>query len=85
MPPQERDPGHLRRVLERIRRLRNRIMHHEPVWNRPYLMNNRQEACQVIRWIDPSVAALVDKVDRSPEIHAAGVASCFPPVDAIFP
>ena len=81
----QRDPGYLRKILERTRRLRNRVMHHEPIWNRPNLMRTRQEVYEMVGWIDPGVAELVDRIDRSPTIHAGGVASCMPLVEAIFP
>lgn len=56
-----------RTVAERCwnaRVLRNRVFHHEPIWNRPDLGDRHEEVLEAIGWISPTLRALVAAVDR---------------------
>jgi hypothetical protein len=47
-----------------LRQARNRIFHHEPIWNRdPARL--RLELFEAITWVSPASRALVDQIDRS--------------------
>lgn len=61
--------------LERIKRLRNRAFHHEPLWrgirynNRYYSINQlHQEMRTLIRWLNPQIDIHLERTDRLPEI-----------------
>lgn len=59
--------------FDRIRRLRNRVSHHEPIWNwQPSLQAEHQELLQVLGWISPAMRALVALIDQFPAVHARG-------------
>ena len=59
--------------LNKFRRLRNRISHHEPIWNVANLPDTHREILEVIGWISPEMQSLVELIDRFPEVHARGV------------
>lgn len=49
--------------IEKIRRLRNRIAHHEPIFARD-LAEDRDRICQVIEWRRPGTAQWVDTIEQ---------------------
>ncbi len=73
MPNNSRTRGNLSRRLNRIRRLRNRIFHHEPIWNRPNLVQRHDEILETIGWINPDMLEAVRLFDSFPEVYQAGV------------
>ena len=44
--------------LQIIRRLRNRVFHHEPIWKRANLLAIHAEICETIGWMSPAMAEL---------------------------
>jgi hypothetical protein len=60
--PRERDV--IEKKLIRIRELRNRAFHHEPIWKYPDLQARYDEILDLINWISPSVARTVVAMDR---------------------
>jgi hypothetical protein len=72
--PNARRVVHWRCNMMRV--LRNRIMHHEPIfmglwWNGDILplMNIHQQINEVIRWINPQMAEVVVITDRFESVH----------------
>lgn len=59
----------------RLRELRNRIFHHESVWNRPTLAQDYQDIVETIGWISPQMKTALNVVDRFLNIHANGMKS----------
>lgn len=55
-----------------LRELRNRVMHYEPIWNRPTLYEDHQHIYEAIGWISPAAVAASGLVDRFPTILATG-------------
>lgn len=53
--------------LERLRKLRNRIAHHEPIYRRDLRIDFRL-ICKVIRYIDNDISELVDSLSRVEEV-----------------
>ena len=53
--------------LERLRKLRNRIAHHEPIYKRD-LQIDFQSICKVIRYIDNDISELVNSLSRVEEV-----------------
>jgi Swt1-like HEPN/Abi-like protein len=60
-PRQQRPQIH--DMLERLRTLRNRIAHHEPIIQRR-LMDDQQRIVDLLSWIDPATARWVDERSR---------------------
>jgi hypothetical protein len=55
-----------------LRELRNRVMHHEPIWNRPTLAQDYQHVYEAIGWISPDMAVTAQFIDRFPDILVYG-------------
>ncbi|MGH2559878.1 MAG: hypothetical protein ACRDJH_12500 [Thermomicrobiales bacterium] len=52
--------------VERIRRLRNRVFHYEPIWNKTDLQERHRQIHEALSWISPEmrdVMALCDRFD----------------------
>ena len=58
--------------LHQIRWLRNRIFHHEPIWNRDNLSKQHGQILDTIGWVNRDMRNLVEMLDRFPQIHARG-------------
>ncbi len=58
----------IRKRFNRIRRLRNRIYHYEPIWHWKDLPQQHQDIVEAIKWIEPELLALVD-VEKFPEVY----------------
>ena len=73
MPNSLRTRKNLSSRLNSIRRLRNRIFHYEPIWNRPNLGQRHDEILETIGWINPDMLEAVRLFDGFPEVYQAGV------------
>lgn len=58
--------------FERIRRLRNRIFHHEPIWYWHDLEKQHQDILEAIGWIEPAARDFVAIVDKFPSAYQNG-------------
>ena len=63
---------HLERRITRIRLLRNRVMHYEPIWNRQHLQQNHAELLEAIAWISSAMHESIAMCDRFPGVLASG-------------
>ena len=72
-PASLRTRRELSKRVNKFRELRNRISHHEPIWYWGDLHITHQEILEVVGWISPQNRALVELIDRFPEIHSRGV------------
>lgn len=55
-----------------IRELRNRVFHHESIWNRSTLEKDYQSIIQAIGWISPEMQTALAVVDRFEEFFQNG-------------
>jgi hypothetical protein len=55
--------------LDHIRDLRNRVFHHQHIWDRPDLQGEHDQIHKVIEWISPSLKKAVQAVDDFPAIY----------------
>lgn len=62
-------------LLNRIRHLRNRVFHHEPVWHWSDLPRQHALVLDVIGWFNPTWRTTVEPNDRFPATYRAGTAS----------
>lgn len=58
--------------LNRIRLLRNRVFHYEPVWHWHDLPQRHQDILAAIGWVSPVLAATVTPLDRFPSVYTQG-------------
>lgn len=79
----KRDRQMLADRFDHIRKLRNRVSHHEPIWNglpaqsalrRIPLNDQDNQVLEALGWIDPSLVRLVRLLSRFPTVHARGPA-----------
>ncbi len=59
--------------LRCIREFRNRVFHHEPIWNRPTLIADHVLILETIEWMSPALHATVAMLDRFPGVLTSGV------------
>lgn len=58
--------------LNRIRRLRNRVFHHEPIWHWPDLPEHHRQILETIGWISPAMLELTRPLDRFHGVYTGG-------------
>lgn len=72
-------PKHLRkrstimRQLNDIRKLRNRIFHHEPIWYFNDLRPKHAQILQLIDWMSPAMSEFATAIDRFPALYNNGM------------
>lgn len=59
----------------RIRNIRNRVMHYEPIWARPHLHMDHAESLEALNWISEDMHQSIEMCDRFPQVLIAGRAS----------
>ena len=74
MPRRYRTRINLLRRFNEVRRLRNRVFHHEPIWYWP-LPDKHQRLLEAIHWIEPTMGELIAAVDRFPHVYTKGTAA----------
>jgi hypothetical protein len=72
MPRHIRIRKNLSKRLNRVRILRNRIFHHEPIWHWRDLQLQHAEIIGAISWINPAMMTFVEQFDRFEEIYNSG-------------
>jgi hypothetical protein len=55
--------------LNRLRRLRNRVFHHEPIWYWRDLSQQHQKVIEVIGWINPAMKSFIWGFDRFAQVE----------------
>lgn len=71
-PRPERQRKTLSRRINRLRLLRNRVFHYEPIWHWRDLPDQHAKAVEMLAWINADMANVLASVDRFPSIHGAG-------------
>ena len=67
--PADRDIKTIRVNLRDIRKLRNRIFHHEPIWNDPHLQSKHAAITRLLSWLNADAATYLGRCDRFSEVH----------------
>ncbi len=73
-PRSRRSRKALSPLLNRIRLLRNRAFHHEPIWHWSDLPAQHALTLDLVGWMSPSLRRTVEALDRFGAVHAAGLA-----------
>ncbi len=76
MPRRIRTRRMISRNLNDVRKLRNRVFHHEPIWHYARLAQQHAAILTMIGWINRDVRDMATLIDRFPDIHATGYARC---------
>jgi len=58
--------------VDRIRIIRNRVMHYEPIWYRPHLRQDHADILEALGWISPAMQRTIAMCDRFPQVFATG-------------
>lgn len=73
MPRHIRIRKNLSKRLNRIRTLRNRIFHHEPIWHWHDLQSQHTDIIETITWVNPAMSVFVEQFDRFKRIYKNGI------------
>ena len=68
-PPNRRPRQILAQRLTDIRHLRNRVFHHEPIWNRGALQAEYNDLVEAIGWLNTSMMAVTQACETFPEMY----------------
>lgn len=63
----------LAKRLNDVRRLRNRVFHHEAIWHRQDLRQKHGDIVETVDWLSPAAADLLRLTDRFPEVYERGL------------
>lgn len=74
-PRSMRSRKQLSPLLNRIRHLRNRVFHHEPIWHWGDLPQQHEHAWNLIGWFSPALRSTLEANDRFPAVYAAGTST----------
>lgn len=61
--------------IDSVRKLRNRVFHHEPVWNRDSLTEDYSTSLQVIGWVEPDLEDAFREFCRFQDVYEGGAGS----------
>lgn len=72
MPRNLRTRKNVSSRFEQIRRLRNRIFHHEPIWYWRDLDKQHLDILEAIAWIEPAAKDFVTAINKFPDVYHNG-------------
>lgn len=72
MPRRDRTRRNLLARFNEIRKLRNRLFHHEPIWYWTDLEDKHEHLVAALNWMEPAIADLVTSLDRFPDVYTNG-------------
>ncbi len=73
MPKTIRTRKNLSKRFNKIRLLRNRIFHHEPIWYWQDLAQQHDAILNELGWIDPALQDLAGAIDHFPDVYQNGL------------
>lgn len=76
LPAAQRTRRGVAQRFDRLRLLRNRVFHYEPIWHWHDLRQQHAEMLEALGWLCPELAHGVLATDRFLTIHAAGWRAC---------
>ena len=72
IPKRQRQRQVIHQRYNSIRELRNRVMHHEPLFDDHILRQRHGEVYQALHWLNPRMVDVVEWYDRFPDIYMHG-------------
>ena len=82
-PRRQRARKGISKRVDRIRRLRNRGFHHEPVWHLPDLEEQHHLILETIGWISPAMLEMTRLLDRFDSVYTRGSRPYAPELESI--
>lgn len=58
--------------MHQVRKLRNRVFHHEPIWRWSNLPQRYAELEETIGWFEPELSHILPDAHTFNEVHARG-------------
>lgn len=71
-PGKQRNRQQIWDRIDRIRIIRNRVMHYEPIWHRARLADDHSAILEALRWISPDMHDIIALCDRFLLVHGGG-------------
>ena len=72
VPRRFRNRDEIYQRYDRIRGIRNRVFHFEPIWSRADLRHDHREMLEAIGWISPTLRDSIGLFDRFDDVHERG-------------
>lgn len=72
MTRKQRNRQYVWKRVDRIRILRNRVMHYEPIWHRVRLADDHISILEALHWISSDMHDVIAMCDRFPQVHDGG-------------
>lgn len=72
MPRRERTRKHVAERMHQVRKLRNRVFHHEPIWRWTDLPHRYAALGETIDWFEPALSRILPDAHTFNEVHAKG-------------
>jgi len=72
-PRKIRTTKFMRSELNKMRNLRNRVFHHEPIWHWSDLDDKHEQLLNLIEWICPAWRTTIEIEDRFPTVYNEGI------------
>ncbi len=72
IPKRSRQRVTIHQQYNEIRELRNRVFHHEPLFDDRYLLRRYGEVKRGLHWLNPQMVDWVEWYDRFPDVYANG-------------
>lgn len=73
LPKRQRQRKEISRAVNRLRQLRNRVFHHEPIWHWRDLPQRHTDAGELLTWLNPEIATLLQHSDRFTTLYRQGI------------
>ena len=72
LPKTQRTRKTLSSTFTSIKKLRNEIFHHDPIWNKSNLKKEYNHILEAIQWISPILYETTKNISRFPDVYAQG-------------
>ena len=83
LPRRIRTRNALSKKINHIRKLRNRIFHHEPIWHKEDLAQTHLDILETVYWISPELCSFLHQIDKFPNIFKSGQRDCMNQVELV--
>ncbi|HEU4453667.1 MAG TPA: hypothetical protein VFR81_11440 [Longimicrobium sp.] len=58
-----------------MRDFRNLVAHHQPIWDRQVVVASHRRALELLRWLNPTLAAVAEDAVTTEKVYDAGPAA----------
>lgn len=75
MPKYNRTRAYISKRFNNIRKLRNRVFHHQRIWHWSDLLEQYKDILEAIDWIEPAVRRFLSAIDNFQAVYTKGIIS----------